>query len=171
MWSIDPLLSGDSVNSIRFLIMRQLDYNNERAVFSMWSVTRGYKRQEVWSLFGWEFSWVLHEGCEVRTWAIEAEEFPLSEAVARERLVKTQEVGQRLSGCRGGLWIVEISGGAVIACSSSCDFKWTTNPFTNPNPVTSHVTIITPIAPARNDIQRYCTIIIAGMIRIRGSVF
>jgi hypothetical protein len=30
--------------------MLQSDYNNRRAVFSMWSVPRGYKRDEVWSL-------------------------------------------------------------------------------------------------------------------------
>jgi hypothetical protein len=33
----------------------------------------------------------------------EAEEFPLLEVVARERLVKTQQVGKRLSGCCGDL--------------------------------------------------------------------
>jgi hypothetical protein len=45
----------------------------------------------------------------------EAEEFPLLEAVARERLVKTQQAGKGLAGA------VVISGGAVIACSSdSC---------------------------------------------------
>jgi Ser-tRNA(Ala) deacylase AlaX len=49
--------------------------------------------------------------------AREAEEPPLLEAVARERLVKT--VGwKRLSGCCGDLRIVEISDSAVIACSS-----------------------------------------------------
>jgi hypothetical protein len=57
-------------------------------------------------------------GCEDRTRAREAEEFPLLEVVARERLVKTQQVQKRLSGCCGDLWIVEISDSAVITCSS-----------------------------------------------------
>jgi hypothetical protein len=30
--------------------MQQLDYNSGRTVFSTWSVLRGYKRDEVWSL-------------------------------------------------------------------------------------------------------------------------
>jgi hypothetical protein len=53
--------------------------------------------------------------CEERTWAREAEEFPLLEAVARELPVKTQQAGKGLAGSVG------ISGGAVSACSSeSC---------------------------------------------------
>lgn len=39
-----PLLSS------RFFIMQYLDYNNERAVFSTWSVSRGYRRDKVLSL-------------------------------------------------------------------------------------------------------------------------
>jgi hypothetical protein len=78
-------------------------------------------------------------GCEHRTWAREAEKSPILEAAARERLVKTQQARKRLSRCCDDLWVVEISGGAVIACSSeSCVCKWSTNPFTNPNPVYSH---------------------------------
>jgi hypothetical protein len=57
-------------------------------------------------------------GCENRTWAREAEEFTLLEAVSKERLVKIQQAGKDLA---GDLWIMEISSGAVIACSSeSC---------------------------------------------------
>jgi hypothetical protein len=37
-------------------------------------------------------------GCEDRTSEHEAEEFPLLEAVARERLVKTQQAGKGLAG-------------------------------------------------------------------------
>jgi hypothetical protein len=37
-------------------------------------------------------------GCEDRTWALEAEELPLLEAVARERLMKTQPFGKGLAG-------------------------------------------------------------------------
>jgi GMP synthase-like glutamine amidotransferase len=58
-------------------------------------------------------------GCEDRTWAREAEEFPLLKAVVRERL--KQRAGKMLGRCYGDLWIVEIIGGAVITCSSeSC---------------------------------------------------
>jgi hypothetical protein len=39
-------------------------------------------------------------GCEDRTSAREAEEYPVLEAVARERMLKT---GKRLSGCCGDL--------------------------------------------------------------------
>jgi hypothetical protein len=50
----------------------------------------------------------------------EAEESPLLEAVARERLVKIAGC-KRFSGCCGDLLIVEISDSAVITCSSeSC---------------------------------------------------
>jgi hypothetical protein len=59
-------------------------------------------------------------GYEDRTSAQEAEESPLLEPVARERLM-TQQAGKRLSGCCGDLWSVEISDGDVITCSSeSC---------------------------------------------------
>jgi hypothetical protein len=34
----------------RFLIMQQIHCNNGRAVFSTWSVPRGYKRDKDWSL-------------------------------------------------------------------------------------------------------------------------
>jgi hypothetical protein len=37
-------------------------------------------------------------GCEDRTSAREAEEYPLFEAVARERLMKTEQVGGGLAG-------------------------------------------------------------------------
>jgi hypothetical protein len=36
--------------------------------------------------------------CDERNWEREAEESPLLEAVARERLVKTQQAGKGLSG-------------------------------------------------------------------------
>jgi hypothetical protein len=39
----------------RFLIIKQLNYNNGIAVFSTWSVPRGYKRDDVWSLVESEF--------------------------------------------------------------------------------------------------------------------
>jgi hypothetical protein len=74
----------------------------------MWPVLR-YYNQGSWSN---EF---CTEGCE-GTWEREAEESPLLEAVARECLVKTQQAGKGLA-CVGDLWIVEISGGAVITCT------------------------------------------------------
>jgi hypothetical protein len=48
-------LANGSLNTFpllgsRFLIMQQLDHNSGRAVFPTWSVPRGYKRDEVWSL-------------------------------------------------------------------------------------------------------------------------
>jgi hypothetical protein len=57
-------------------------------------------------------------GCEDRTSAHEAEESPLIEVVARERLIKTRQSGKRLSGCCGDLQSVEINDSAVITCSS-----------------------------------------------------
>jgi hypothetical protein len=54
----------------------------------------------------------------VTTWVREAEESPQLEAVATERLMKTQQDGNRPSGCCSNLWIVEIS--AVIKRSSEC---------------------------------------------------
>jgi hypothetical protein len=42
---------------------------------------------------------------------------------------------KRHSGCCDYLWIVEISGGDLFACSSESVWcKWSINPFTNPNP-------------------------------------
>jgi hypothetical protein len=54
----------------------------------------------------------------VTTWAWEAEGSSLLRAVARERLLKTQQNGQSLGGWYDDLWILEISGGAVITCTS-----------------------------------------------------
>jgi hypothetical protein len=42
-------------------------------------------------------------GCEDKTSACEAEESPLLEAAAKERLMKTQQAGKMLSGCYGDL--------------------------------------------------------------------
>jgi hypothetical protein len=49
----------------------------------------------------WELSVDRHfrtVGCEDRTWAREAEEYPLLETVARERLVNKQQTGKDLPG-------------------------------------------------------------------------
>jgi hypothetical protein len=61
----------------------------------MWSMPRCYNRQ-VWSLVSSvEF---CTGACEERTWARVAEESLLSEVVARERLVNTQQAGKGLAG-------------------------------------------------------------------------
>jgi hypothetical protein len=55
-------------------------------------------------------------GCEDKTWAREAEESPLLEAVARERLLETLQAGKELA-CTD-LYSVEINDSTVITCSS-----------------------------------------------------
>jgi hypothetical protein len=71
--------------------MQQLDFKNERTVFSTWSVLRVYKRDDICS------SVQLREGNQAaKAWALEAEESPLLETVSRERLVKTLQVGEDL---------------------------------------------------------------------------
>jgi hypothetical protein len=63
--------------------MQKLDYNNGKAMFSKWSVViSGTKLQ---------FSQFCTGGCEKRTRAREAEDSPMLEGVARERLVKTKK--------------------------------------------------------------------------------
>jgi hypothetical protein len=77
----------------------------------MWSVPRCYK-QGIKLVSSVEFcKW----GWEEKTWAREAEETPLLEVVARERLVKTQQARKGLAGA------MVISGGAVVTCTyESC---------------------------------------------------
>jgi hypothetical protein len=71
--------------------------NNNRTVFSMWSLPWCYKQEttlvdnlvlygRLWSRESVEF---CKGGREDRTWARKAEESPLLEAVVRERLMKT----------------------------------------------------------------------------------
>jgi hypothetical protein len=59
----------------------------------MWSVPRYYKQGT--KLVDRQF---CTGGSEDRTWAHEAEESPLLKAVARERLVKTQQAEKGLAG-------------------------------------------------------------------------
>jgi hypothetical protein len=54
LWRLEPFLGNSRETTeqrpllgSRFLIMQQLDYSSLRAVFSRWSVQRGYKRDEV----------------------------------------------------------------------------------------------------------------------------
>jgi hypothetical protein len=79
-------------------------------------------------------------GCEDRIWEREAQESLLLVAVARERLMKTQQAGKRLSVWCGDLESVEISGGAVPVVPIRV-YKWWINPFIDPYPVYSHALI------------------------------
>jgi hypothetical protein len=45
---------------------------------------------------------------------------------------------KRLSECCDELWIVETNGVLYLLVASSRVYKWSINPFTNPNPVYSH---------------------------------
>jgi hypothetical protein len=83
--------------------------SNKRGVFSMWSLPRYYKQGT-----RLELSQFCTGVCEERTWARQAEESPLLEAVARERLVKTYQAGKGLVGA------VVISGGTVIGTYQLC---------------------------------------------------
>jgi hypothetical protein len=67
-------------------------HNNRRAVFLMWSEPRCYKQGTRLQL-----SQSCTIVCKDRTWAREAEESPLLEAVVRERLVKTVQAGEDLA--------------------------------------------------------------------------
>jgi hypothetical protein len=60
-------------------------------------MSRGYKRDEVLSLLQLIVQFCTG-GYEDRTRAREAEESPLVEAIARERLMKTQQAGKCLAG-------------------------------------------------------------------------
>jgi hypothetical protein len=89
-----PFLGNGSVNTFpRQRIARNNRVIVGNGVFSMWSVPRCYRQgaKSVESQF-------CTGGCEERTWAREAVEFPILEAVARERLVKTWQTGKMLSG-------------------------------------------------------------------------
>jgi hypothetical protein len=57
----------------------------------MWSMPRCYKQGT-----RLELSQVYMGVCEVRTWAHEAEESPLLEAIARKCLMKTLQAGEDL---------------------------------------------------------------------------
>jgi hypothetical protein len=66
----------------------------------------------------------------------EAEESPLSEAIAREWLMKTQQTGKRLSGCYGELWRVAVA--LQLLAVLSCLYEWSASSFTYPNPVNGY---------------------------------
>jgi hypothetical protein len=71
-------------------------------------------------------------GCEDRTWVLEAEESPMSVAIAREWLVKTLQVGEDLA-C-SDLLSVEFSDSAVITCNSEQCVRGLTIKFANSTP-------------------------------------
>jgi hypothetical protein len=93
--------------------------------------------------YSWADSWQRVQLWDIRrtvTWAQEAEEYVLLEAVSREQLLKTQQAEKRLSRCCGDLESVKIINGAVIVVpSGAC--KWSVHRVTNPNPVYSHTHI------------------------------
>jgi hypothetical protein len=117
-----PFRGNGSVNTFpRKLLMQQLSCNNGKGMFLRWSVLR-CNNQGTKS--------VLYEVCEERSWAREAEESPLLEAVVRERLVKKQQAGKGLA-C--GVLICELRRLALALY-----YKWSINRVTNPNPVYIH---------------------------------
>jgi hypothetical protein len=74
-------------------------------VFSTWYMQSSYNEDNWGDPVSCQLSvgfWM--GGCEGGTWAREAEESPLLEAVAREMLMRTQQAGKKLSGCCGDLW-------------------------------------------------------------------
>jgi hypothetical protein len=123
MWCIDPFLGNDretnnkttAVTGQRILNKQQLNNNNNGTIGNVvfYAVcTKGVYNDDTSRAI--EFR---TEVCEERTWAREAEESSLLEAV-----VGGDTGGwKRLSGCCGDLCIVEISGGAAITCAyESC---------------------------------------------------
>jgi hypothetical protein len=101
-------------------------------------VQRGYKKENL----GNRVTFVRESGEKRVGWrdppfredlSAAAEESLLLEAVTRERLLKTQQAGKFREGC-GDLWIAEIIGGAVIACSYESCVEWSINPIFNPKP-------------------------------------
>jgi hypothetical protein len=61
------------------------------------------KLSPAWELLAISPVEICTGGCEDRTWAREAEESPLSEAVAMEQLMKTQQSRERLTSYCGYL--------------------------------------------------------------------
>jgi hypothetical protein len=141
-----PFLGNGSVNTFQllgsiFIIMQQLDYNKRKKGVSTCSVPRSYL-EDSWGDLVSSVEFCTGD-FEEKTWALEAEESQLLEVVTRERLLKTQQAGKRLSWCCDDLWIVEISGDSVLTCSSDwCVYMWSINPFTKSNPVYSHTPYI-----------------------------
>jgi hypothetical protein len=75
----------------------------------------------------------------------EAEESPVLETVARERLVKALQTGEYLA-CSD----VEISDTAVITSVSNGVCKWSVLPFTNPYPVYRHTPEIVTVCTLKH---------------------
>jgi hypothetical protein len=100
---------------------------------SMWSVVRIYLQDNL----GGQINIVretVKTGLERGSWRKS-----VLEAVCQGTAVKGTAGCMRLSRCCGDLWIVEISGGALITCcTETWVYKCLINPLTNPNPVYSH---------------------------------
>jgi hypothetical protein len=111
----------------------------EMRVFSVWSVPRSYHEDNWGDPVSYQL-WVefCTGGCDKRTRAREAEESPLLEAVASERLVKTWQAGKGLAGavviCK--VWRSAVALKQLVV--SRRVYRWSINSFTNPNPVYSH---------------------------------
>jgi hypothetical protein len=121
----------------------------------LFGLRRGYNNEnpkpaeenwKIWQRVRWDseigIEWIDTEfwtgGCDQRTWEREAEESPLLEAVARVRLVKTQQAGKGLAcavvNCE--VWRLEIA--LWLLSVPSGVHKWSINPISNPYPVYSH---------------------------------
>jgi hypothetical protein len=115
-----PVLVNGSVNTFpllgsRFVIMQQLDYNNGDGCFYL-ALPRCYKQGS---------SVILESVLHGRLWRedLSAWSWKISTVRTRcQRAARESTAGwKRLSECSGHLWIVEISGGAVITCTyGSC---------------------------------------------------
>jgi hypothetical protein len=103
------------------------------ALFSMWPVPICYKQGA-----RLELSQFCTGVCEERTWALESDEYPLLEAVVRKRLVETLQAEKSLAGavviCE--LWRLAVA--PKLLTVPSRVYKWSINPFTDPNPVYSN---------------------------------
>jgi accessory gene regulator protein AgrB len=68
----------------------------------------------------------------VKDFSAETEEFPILEAVIRERLVKSQQAGKYLAGavviCEAWRLVMALQ----LLVVSSCVYKWSINPISNP---------------------------------------
>jgi hypothetical protein len=78
------------------------------------------------------------EVCEEKIWEREAEESPLLEAVARERVVKTQQSAKGLACAVVSFTVWRLAVALQLLVLTSPVYKWSINPFTNPNPVYGH---------------------------------
>jgi hypothetical protein len=115
-----PFLDSGLVNTFlllgsRFLIMQHLDYSSGRTFFFLRGLCRdviGKGRQLIVSLYGS----LQRENLSAWSWRISS-----VRSCCQGMSGEDTAYWKRLSRCCGDLWIVEISSGTVITCSSeSC---------------------------------------------------